>query len=80
LGAEVSAWSKAGSLRAFATSSSALVLPSMYVNRFLSWLRDSRSLLRAPTLRAIAAGVKSSMLSKVREMFRLPSPVRVLGT
>src|SRR4029453_13864113 len=42
--------------------------------------RASSSLLSASTLRATAAGEKSSMLSKVSSTFRLPSPVSVLGT
>jgi hypothetical protein len=37
-------------------------------------------LFSASTLRAIAAGEKSSMLSKVMSRLMLPSPVSVLGT
>jgi hypothetical protein len=36
--------------------------------------------LSASTLRATAAGEKSSMLSNVMSTARLPSPVRVFGT
>lgn len=64
----------------FAISSSAPLLPSMYVTRFESCSRACRSLLSDSTFRAIAAGVKSSMLSKVRSTDRLPSPVSVFGT
>ncbi len=37
-------------------------------------------MLSAPTLRATAAGEKSSMLSKVMSTLRFPSPVSLFGT
>ncbi len=43
-------------------------------------MRASSSLFSASTLRATAAGEKSSMLLKVMSTARLPSPVSVLGT
>ncbi|MNC97682.1 hypothetical protein D3C83_154170 [compost metagenome] len=48
--------------------------------RFESCCRVSSSLPSASTLRATAAGEKSSMLSNVSSTLRFPSPVRVLGT
>src|SRR3546814_17065893 len=52
----------------------------MLVSRLESWVRASSSLFSASTLRATAAGEKSSMLSKVMSTLRLPSPVSVFGT
>src|SRR5688572_19083009 len=48
--------------------------------RLASCWRVSSSLPSASTLRAIAAGVKSSMLSNVSSTLRFPSPVSVFGT
>ena len=43
-------------------------------------MRASSSLFRESTFFAIAAGEKSSMLSKLMSIARLPSPVSVFGT
>src|SRR5690606_2147638 len=52
----------------------------MKATRFESCVRASSSLSRPATLRATAAGEKSSMLSNVMSTLSSPSPVSVFGT
>ena len=51
----------------------------MYVIKLDICSRASRRPFKPSTLRATAAGEKSSRLSKLTSTLRLPSPVRVLG-
>ena len=79
-GLRTSVFSRSGSLIARSISCSAPCLPSMYDSRFDSSVRASSSRRSASTLRAIAAGEKSSICSNVMSTLSIPSPVSVFGT